>query len=127
MTVLVVDDHEPVLKMVKVLLEKNGHVALAAASCDDALNLYAASSRPIDLVILDLDMPGVNGFQTLSRLRQIDEDVRAVLMSGGAVDPEEITRSGFLGFLPKPFSISRLLALTNAAGPTLSHRIKEPC
>jgi two-component system cell cycle sensor histidine kinase/response regulator CckA len=106
-TVLVVDD-EPVLRRVCArLLHKLGYRALEAAGGEEALKVYRKEGPKIDLVLLDLIMPGLNGIQTLERLREMDPGVRVLLCSGygdkaGENLPAEVE------FIAKPYTLEFL-------------------
>src|ERR687887_2473339 len=78
--VLVTDDEDDVRRLVRVLLERAGHTVLEAPTARIALWLHHAQ-RP-DLVILDLVMPDVDGWETLARIRETS-DVPILVLSGG--------------------------------------------
>ena len=99
--ILVVDDSSLVRELVRTLLERAGHEVVEAADGSDGLRrLYA--ERP-DLVVLDVTMPELDGWQTLERLRDLS-DVPVLIVSGQTPAPEEMgrLRPGLDGFLPKP-------------------------
>lgn len=77
-----------------------------------ALSLFAAGHREIDLVILDLIMPGITGAEVFERLRAIRPDVPVLLSSGFSLDGEamDLLRRGCRGFIQKPFSLDQLRA-----------------
>jgi two-component system cell cycle sensor histidine kinase/response regulator CckA len=106
-TVLVVDD-EPVLRRVCArLLNKLGYRALEAAGGEEALKLFRKQGPEIDLVLLDLIMPGLNGIQTLERLRELDPGVRVLLCSGyGDKAGENLPAD--VGFIAKPYTLEFL-------------------
>jgi PAS domain S-box-containing protein len=106
-TVLVVDD-EPVLRRVCArLLNKLGYQALEAAGGEEALRVYREQGPKIDLVLLDLIMPGLNGIQTLERLREMDPDVRVLLCSGYG-DKAGENLSADVEFIAKPYTLEFL-------------------
>jgi len=111
-TVLLVDD-EPAIRRVTVhALRAMGLKALEAADGQAALAIYRAQATPIDLVLLDLMMPGLTGEETLRLLREINPAVRVIVMSGFS-EGETMQRCsalGVLGYLPKPFEIADLVA-----------------
>jgi two-component system, cell cycle sensor histidine kinase and response regulator CckA len=114
-TVLLVDDERMVRRSVARLLRQAGFDVTEAADGHEALDLYG--KQPYDLVLLDLDMPGLNGEQTQTRLMTIDPHVRIIFATGHA-DPlrEASVRSrGALAFLEKPFSLDTLLNLVREA------------
>ena len=113
MTVLVVDDSEDTTEMVRHLLELGGASVCAATSGFEALRL--ARDKQFDVVLSDISMPGMDGFEFLSKLRKLPgkEDVPAVALTGFG-RPEDVQRAsdeGFYGHLTKPFDIQTLARL----------------
>ena len=76
--------------------------------------MYAEQQQDIDLILLDVVMPGLNGLQTLERLRALDPQVRVILCSGVA-DTEEETLPDGVSFMPKPFPLEILSQKVAAA------------
>lgn len=109
--VLVIDDEQPVREAVKDILAVEGIVVLGAANGDDGVALYRERQAEIELVLLDLSMPGLSGQETLAALRQVNPAVR-VILSSGYNEVEAMRRfraEGSLGFLQKPYSADRLI------------------
>ena len=109
--VLVVDDEEPILDLIRETLPPSGYRVDVVTNCRDALS--QVKSIPYDLVILDLLLPDMNGFvlsQEISRLRPRLKDrilfISAVLFGKNPV--EHLSSMG-AGFLPKPFETTSLL------------------
>jgi two-component system nitrogen regulation response regulator NtrX len=117
--VLVVDDEPGVREALRQVLEYEGHAVHVAASGGEALTLYP-DLRP-HLVFLDVKMAGLDGLDTLARLRELDPRAQVVMISGhGTVATAvEATRRGAFDFLEKPLDTDRLLVtLRNALGRT---------
>jgi PAS domain S-box-containing protein len=113
MAVLVVDDSEDTTEMVQHLLEIGGATVSAATSGSEALRL--AREKEFDVVLSDISMPGMDGFEFLARLRQLPgkEDLPAIALTGFG-RPEDIRRAsdqGFYAHLTKPFDIQALAKL----------------
>jgi PAS domain S-box-containing protein len=113
MAVLVVDDSEDTTEMVQHLLEIGGASVCAATSGSEALRL--AREKEFDVVLSDISMPGMDGFEFLSRLRLLPgkEDLPAVALTGFG-RPEDVRRAteqGFYAHLTKPFDIQSLASL----------------
>ena len=113
MSVLVVDDSEDTTEMVRHLLEIGGASVYSATSGFEALRI--AREKEFDVVLSDISMPEMDGFEFLSRLRQIPgkEDLPAVALTGFG-RPEDVQRAsdkGFYAHLTKPFDIQRLAML----------------
>jgi len=105
--VLVVDDEPDVRRSTERLLQTLGHRVIPAESGDQALQIYRSTeSEGIDVVLLDMIMPGLDGEQTFHRLREIDPSVRVIVCSGFSRNErvEAMCRDGAAGFLEKPFA-----------------------
>ncbi|HTS00498.1 MAG TPA: PAS domain S-box protein [Bacteroidota bacterium] len=111
-TILVVDDEETIRFLVRDILEEIGYTVLAAPDGREALALYARSRGNIDLVILDMTMPGLGGKETFVRLKGIDPRVRAILSTGYAEDERarEMLALGVRAFVQKPYRVEELAA-----------------
>ena len=103
--VLVVDDEALIRKLLSRMLNDQGLTALLAASGEEAIDLYRKHGARIALVLLDVQLPGLNGPQTLAALQQLNPDVRCCFMSGdtGAYSIPQLLATGALRFLSKPF------------------------
>jgi CheY-like chemotaxis protein len=112
--VLVMDDEFCIRDCTKILLEELGYAVDTACSGSEAVHLFAKAAgerEPIRAVILDLTMPGGDGaVKTLPLLRQIDPDIKSILISGSHNSPEMLQprKHGFCGKLPKPYGIAEL-------------------
>ncbi len=109
-TVLLVDDEELVLDAGEQMLRRLGYEVLVAGGGQEALALYEKNHAKIDMVLLDMVMPGVGGGETYDRMRKIDPTVKVLLSSGYSIDGEatEILERGCDGFIQKPFDLSAL-------------------
>jgi PAS domain S-box-containing protein len=109
-TVLLVDDEEIVLDVSREILEFLGYRVFAAANGQEALRLFAERKDEIDIVLLDMIMPGMSGGETFDRLHQLHPGVRVVLSSGYSVNGQarEILDRGCRGFIQKPFHLEKL-------------------
>lgn len=105
---LAVDDNPTNRKVVCLLLEALGHSCVTA---DDGLSALAAlQAESFDLVLLDLRMPGLDGHETLKRIRALNGSVPVVALTADASDWTQATalNRGFDGFIAKPIEISKL-------------------
>ena len=86
------------------MIEKLGYRALAARNGQEALEIYRENRGRIDLVVLDMVMPGMGGGEVFDRLREIDPGVRVLLSSGYSINgqAQDILDRGCKGFLQKP-------------------------
>lgn len=108
--VMVVDDDDYILQAVYVALESYGYSVLLADGGPAAIELFKERSEEIDLVLLDMLMPGMSGEQTFSVLRAIRPDVKVLLSTGYAPDEaaQRFTETGLVGFLRKPYDPDEL-------------------
>lgn len=111
-TVLVVDDQDIVRLTVTLLLEDAGFDVVAAASGREALQIVANRDGAISAVLLDYRMPGMDGEETLRRLREMDRSLPVVISSGQAAEGlmRQFITEGSVGFLQKPYTEKELLS-----------------
>ena len=109
--VLVIDDEPLVREQFSRVLRSLGNTVELAESGEQGLLRYRTTSRPYDLVVLDVVMPGLSGRETYAALRAIDPGVRVIVSSGYALDGDiqAIVDAGARAFLPKPFLRASLL------------------
>ncbi len=109
-TILLVDDEERVIDIAEKILKKMGYEVYAARSGEEAVSIYKAKANEIDLVILDVIMPGMNGAETYDQIKAIDSGAKVLLSSGYSVDGlvEEVLQRGCEGFIQKPFRAEEL-------------------
>jgi two-component system, cell cycle sensor histidine kinase and response regulator CckA len=109
-TILLVEDEPVVMKVNKEMLESMGYRVYTARRGQEAVTVYLDKRDKIDLVILDMIMPGMPGSETFDRLRQINSDVKVLLSSGYSLNGEAklIMDRGCNGFLQKPFHMKQL-------------------
>jgi DNA-binding response OmpR family regulator len=110
--VLIVEDEEHLAQGLKFNLEAEGYRASIARDGESALELAAAPDAGIDAIVLDVMLPGCDGFAVVEQLRERD-DRTPVLMLTARGRPEDVLRGFAAGaddYLPKPFDISILLA-----------------
>ncbi len=109
-TILIVDDEAYIRSILQTMLEKLGYRVISAANGKEALEIYAEHQEIIDLVIMDLIMPVMNGKEAFDRLRQINDKVK-VLIASGHTTAEQAgfpLQQGLHGFIQKPFTMHRI-------------------
>lgn len=109
-TVLIVDDEEMIVEVGTGMLEKIGYDVLVARTGEEALKVYKEKEGLIDMVVLDMIMPGMGGGETFEGLKQIDHSVKVLLSSGYSINAQttEILKCGCRGFIQKPFGMAEL-------------------
>lgn len=112
--ILVVDDEPQIRKFLRISLGANGHEVIEAQTADEGTEV--ARTRRIDLVILDLGLPDMDGQETISAIREISR-VPIIVLSVRAqeVDKVEALDRGADDYVVKPFGIAELMARVRAA------------
>jgi len=107
--ILVIDDEQPIAQLIQDVLAVEGHEVDVAASAAEGLELAAASDY--DLILTDLGMPDMSGWEVASRIREQDPDLPVVLVTGwgATIDEDEVARSGVADIVHKPFEIRELV------------------
>jgi CheY-like chemotaxis protein len=112
--ILLVEDMQDALDACALILRLAGHAVLAARSPTLAIQSYAEqhqANTPFDLVILDLAMPAINGFEVAAQIRSLDPNARIVFLTAFD-DPLSVGRaesSGALGYWSKPIAAPTLI------------------
>jgi signal transduction histidine kinase/ActR/RegA family two-component response regulator len=111
-TIMVVDDEALARRGAARLLKREGYQVIEAEDGRQAVKMYIDAKRAPDLVLLDFDMPFLDGGQTFHLLLGMDEDARVLLCTGRADDGsyDALVEAGVLGILDKPYSEEELLA-----------------
>ena len=112
-TILVVDDEETIIDVTRELLESLGYHVLTAGSGPEALDVFQSQADGIELVILDMIMPGMGGAETFEELKKLRPNARVILSSGYSLNGQAtgIMARGCQAFLQKPFLIADLSRL----------------
>jgi CheY-like chemotaxis protein len=110
-TILVVEDEELLLAMVRLRLEAQGYSVIEASDGEKALEVFAQHHTEIALVLSDLGLPKMSGIDVFIKMKEIDPDVR-VIVASGYFDPQnksELEQLGAKGFVMKPYKTDQLL------------------
>ncbi len=112
-TILVVDDEPPIVRLIRLKLEADGLTVRGAHRGEEALALL--EDEPVDLVILDVTMPGMDGFETLRRIRA-RSNVPVIMLTARTLDGDKLRglTSGADDYLTKPFNPDELAARITA-------------
>ncbi len=113
--ILVVDDEEIVLKSCRKILEGGGHEVFTALSGQEAFNLL--KREPIDIVITDIKMPGIDGMQVLERVKTEYPDVLVIIITGYSTVQSAVQamKLGAFDYVPKPFTPDEVLVVVEKA------------
>jgi len=116
LSILVVDDEDPVREVVSWMLQEAGHSVFEAADGEQALH-FLHRHGPVDLVLSDINMPGIDGMELCMQIRHEWPEI-AVLLISGRPPPQ-----GARPFIPKPFrwdTLARAISAVSAASRTPS-------
>ena len=118
-TILLVDDEESLIALGGRMLEHLGFDVLTASDGREAVDLYRKRAGEIDLVLLDLTMPHMDGGEAFGELRRINPDVRVILSSGYSRDDVAGRFAGknLAGVLQKPYTLAKLTEALSAVMP----------
>jgi len=110
-TILIVEDNEKNMKLVRDILRHNGYATIEAANGLDGVRL--ALEGPPDLVLMDIQLPDIDGIEALRRIREVRSlDAVPVIAVSASVMPDDhqkIVRSGFDAFVTKPINLKSFL------------------
>jgi len=110
--ILIVEDNEKNMKLVRDVLQVKGYATIEAGTAEDGIRL--ANERKPDLVLMDIQLPGMNGIEALGVLRAdaatAEIPVIAVTASVMQQDRKLITEAGFDGYIGKPINLKEFLA-----------------
>ncbi|MCE5251915.1 PAS domain S-box protein [bacterium] len=109
--ILLVDDEKAIREMAQKMLNKFGYTTLLSQDGEHALECYRENKEKIDLVILDMVMPGMGGGKCLQELLRINPEVRIIIVSGYSSElyATDSIKTGAKGIMSKPYSFRELL------------------
>jgi len=109
-TVLLVDDEDMIIDIGKRMMDALGYEIMIAKSGEEAIEIFQTNKDSIDMIILDMIMPGMGGGETYDILKGINPNIKILLSSGYSIDGQasEILKRGCDGFIQKPFDLKNL-------------------
>ena len=124
-SILIVDDEQSIRESLTGILQDEGFLPISAESGETAIEKVSVE-KP-DLILLDIWMPGMDGMETLTRIRDIYPDQLVVMMSGhGTIETAvKATKLGAYDFIEKPLSIEKVLLLHSKCGKNWSISRRE--
>lgn len=110
-TLLLVDDEETIRYINQEILTQSGYQTLLASTGEEALSIYSERAQKVDLIVLDLAMPGMGGARALAKLKELNPAVKVIIASGylDAALTKELKRLGVNAFLNKPYPLTKLV------------------
>ena len=114
--ILIVEDNEKNMKLVRDVLQAKGYATIEAVTGEDGIRL--AAERKPDLILMDIQLPGINGIEALRALRANPQTaaIPAVAVTASVMqqDRKQITEAGFEGYLGKPLNLKEFLETVRA-------------
>jgi two-component system cell cycle sensor histidine kinase/response regulator CckA len=110
-TILIVEDEELLLDLLKTVFETKGYQVLIAKDGLEALGVYEARGKEIDIILMVIGLPKMSGWEVLRRVRDMNSKVKVILASG-YIDPHsksEILKAGAKYFIQKPYVLKEVL------------------
>jgi two-component system nitrogen regulation response regulator NtrX len=125
LSILIVDDEPAIRESLQGVFEDEGHAAAAAASGEGCLE--AVHTKPFDVILLDIWLPGIDGLETLQRIRELQDPPEVIIISGhGTIETAvRATKLGAFDFLEKPLSIEKTLILVKNAADARKLRLEN--
>ncbi|MCH7599479.1 MAG: sigma-54-dependent Fis family transcriptional regulator [Myxococcales bacterium] len=119
--VLVVDDEELYRRALERILARVGHNVLMARDATEAMGIV--SSQPVDLVLCDIKMPGINGLELVRQIHDVEPDLPCIVITGysSAENSIEALRAGAFWYLEKPFEQERLDVVRRLVDQAIEH------
>lgn len=112
--IMIVDDEPEIQAVVKAMLNKYGFHTIVSDDGESALAQY--TDQPVDLVILDIGIPGMSGIKCLEKILSLDQKAKVIISSGTAdvESPQQVLAKGAKAFLPKPYTGQELYEAVKA-------------
>ncbi len=109
-TILWADDEDVALDVWSQMLQKLGYTVLQARYGYEALKIFEKNKNRISLVILDMRMPGMDGYEVYDRLKAIQQDIKIIIVSGyiDQYSIDELLKRNFGDYIEKPFKLKEL-------------------
>ena len=113
-TILIVDDEVQVLDACQDMLNQLGYRTIRANSGEEAVEIFQKENADIDLIILDMIMPGMDGLTAYEHFKEVNPNVKVLLSSGYSISEniKEIVSKGCDEFIQKPFTLSQISQVT---------------
>lgn len=114
--ILVCEDEDAIRDFIVINLKRSGYNTVDVSNGEDALKVFNDSSENFDIILLDIMMPGMDGFEVCRQIRKIDENVGIIMLTAKTQEMDKV-RGLMLGaddYIAKPFSPSELIARVDA-------------
>lgn len=112
-TILIADDEESIRRFAGAVMEKTGFRIITAVDGDDSIRTFKENRKNIDIVLLDMTMPGKNGIEVFNAIKKVVPGIKVILSSGYSQQDtiKRFTAKGLAGFLQKPYHPEELIKI----------------
>ena len=114
--ILICEDEDAIREFIKINLERSGYAVIDVATGEDALKTFNESENSFDIAILDVMLPGIDGFEVLKQIRATNENLGIIMLTAKTQEMDKVRglMTGADDYIAKPFSPSELIARVDA-------------
>lgn len=126
--ILIIEDEEPIRGFIEINLMRYGYAVLQAGSAEEGIDLVKKALPPIDIILLDVMLPGMNGFEACKEIRNWNPSIGIIMLTAKVQEMDKVhgLMNGADDYIPKPFSPNELIARIEALLRRINvHRIKD--
>ncbi|MGE6754471.1 response regulator transcription factor [Rossellomorea sp. NPDC071047] len=126
--ILIIEDEESIRGFIEINLMRYGYAVLQAGSAEEGIDLVKKAHPPIDIVLLDVMLPGMNGFEACKEIRNWNPSIGIIMLTAKVQEMDKVhgLMNGADDYIPKPFSPNELIARIEALLRRMYvHRVKE--
>ncbi|WP_282138581.1 response regulator transcription factor [Rossellomorea aquimaris] len=126
--ILIIEDEESIRGFIEINLMRYGYAVLQAGSAEEGIDLVKKAHHPIDIVLLDVMLPSMNGFEACKEIRNWNPSIGIIMLTAKVQEMDKVhgLMNGADDYIPKPFSPNELIARIEALLRRMNvHRVKE--
>lgn len=126
--ILIIEDEESIRGFIEINLKRYGYAVLQAGSAEEGIDLVKKAHPPIDIVLLDVMLPGMNGFEACKEIRNWNPSIGIIMLTAKVQEMDKVhgLMNGADDYIPKPFSPNELIARIEALLRRMNvHQFKE--
>lgn len=126
--ILIIEDEEPIRGFIEINLMRYGYRVLQAGSAEDGIDLVKKAQPTVDIVLLDVMLPGMNGFEACKEIRNWNPSIGIIMLTAKVQEMDKVhgLMNGADDYIPKPFSPNELIARIEALLRRMNvHQVKE--
>jgi DNA-binding response OmpR family regulator len=126
--ILIIEDEEPIRGFIEINLMRYGYAVLQAGSAEDGIDLVKKAQPTVDIVLLDVMLPGMNGFEACKEIRNWNPSIGIIMLTAKVQEMDKVhgLMNGADDYIPKPFSPNELIARIEALLRRMNvHQVNE--